>query len=38
MKVGDRPAFWILSVVAALLLFVILVLPGIVRSLAVDKI
>ncbi len=38
MKVGDRPAIWILSAVAALLLFVILVLPGIVRSLAVDKI
>lgn len=38
MKVGDRPAIWILSAVAALLLFVILVLPGIVRSVAIEKI
>ncbi len=38
MKVGDRPAIWILSVVVALLLFVILVLPGIIRSVAVEKI
>ncbi|MEA5114545.1 MAG: DUF748 domain-containing protein [Geobacteraceae bacterium] len=38
MKVGDRPAIWILSVVVAILLFVILALPGIIRSVAVEKI